>query len=209
MKIAVGQIYLLNESWLEFFEGDLVTISGVDEDGLSGNIGKGLCINKWHVDRGLATLAASAPDADGWREWYRVTDKMPVEYGVFIDVEYTDGVVKGSVAGVEVDKWGSDYRTRGVVKYRTKIFGVEDTNKTPKERDNKYRRKIVDRQTGEYIYADVYDVLEAFNIICSALAHAIKKLLCSGTRHAKSQEQDKKEAIWSVEESLKMDKNSR
>lgn len=79
----------------------------------------------------------------------------------------------------------------------------------PKGRENKYRRKITDRQTGEAIYVDVYDVLEAFSVTCSALAHAIKKLLCSGTRHAKSQEQDKKEAIWSVEESLKLDENSR
>lgn len=46
---------------------------------------------------------------------------------------------------------------------------------------------------------DVYDVLLAYNVTCPATAHAIKKLLMPGGRHAKTWEQDINEAIASLQ----------
>jgi len=46
---------------------------------------------------------------------------------------------------------------------------------------------------------DVYSVLKAYGVTCPAIAHAIKKLLLPGERHAKTWEQDINEAIASLE----------
>jgi hypothetical protein len=46
---------------------------------------------------------------------------------------------------------------------------------------------------------DLYDVLKAYGVTCPALAHAIKKAMLPGARHAKSFEQDVDEAIASLE----------
>ena len=46
---------------------------------------------------------------------------------------------------------------------------------------NKYNRTIFNKK-GESIEADVYDVLDAFNVTCPALAHLTKKSLCVGIR---------------------------
>lgn len=42
---------------------------------------------------------------------------------------------------------------------------------------------------------DVYDVLEAFNVTCPAIAHAVKKLLLPGGRGKGPTDQDLREAI--------------
>ena len=65
----------------------------------------------------------------------------------------------------------------------------DDNQKEP----NKYQRNI----KGAVI--DVYDVLVAYNVTCPATAHAIKKLLMPGERHAKTWEEDINEAIASLE----------
>jgi len=69
--------------------------------------------------------------------------------------------------------------------------------------DNKYRREI---KPG--VWVDVYEVLNAFNVDCPAMAHAIKKCLAPGQRGAKSAKQDKKEAIASIERSIDMGRNA-
>ena len=46
---------------------------------------------------------------------------------------------------------------------------------------------------------DVYDVLTAFEVHCPAKAHAIKKLLKSGQRGYKDEEQDLNESIQAIE----------
>lgn len=66
---------------------------------------------------------------------------------------------------------------------------------------NKYSKEI---KAG--VCVDVYDVLKAFNVKCPAMQHAIKKMLCSGQRGVKSVEQDKLEAIASIERSIELDK---
>ena len=49
------------------------------------------------------------------------------------------------------------------------------------------------------VVIDVYDVLDAFDVSNPATAHAIKKLLCTGSRGAKDWETDLQEAIDSLE----------
>lgn len=68
---------------------------------------------------------------------------------------------------------------------------------------NNYQREI---KPG--VAADVYDVLVAFNVTCPATAHAIKKLLAAGQRGFKNAEQDKREAIASIERSIELGKQS-
>ena len=73
---------------------------------------------------------------------------------------------------------------------------------------NKYQRKLTNPtyvQRGgpdeieEDVIIDVYDVLDAFGVENPATAHAIKKLLCTGSRGAKDWETDLQEAIDSLE----------
>lgn len=54
------------------------------------------------------------------------------------------------------------------------------------------------------ITVDVYDVLTAFAVTCPAIGHAIKKLLCPGTRGSKSARQDISEAIGSLHRALEL-----
>ncbi len=54
-------------------------------------------------------------------------------------------------------------------------------------------------------HLDVYGVLRLFEVEDSALAHAIKKLLCAGKRGAKSREKDLKEARDSITRALELD----
>ena len=46
---------------------------------------------------------------------------------------------------------------------------------------------------------DVYDVITAFEVHCPAKAHAIKKLLKSGQRGYKDEEQDLNESIQAIQ----------
>lgn len=59
----------------------------------------------------------------------------------------------------------------------------------------KYIRKIrgwskTDQKTRDWIYIDVYRVIEAFSVTCPALQHALKKILCAGKRDKGSVMQD-------------------
>ena len=72
---------------------------------------------------------------------------------------------------------------------------------TVQDASNKYSRNIIGLD-GKTCQVDVYRVLEAFEVDSHALAHAIKKLLAPGLRHAKTREQDLKEAIKSIEAEL-------
>lgn len=58
---------------------------------------------------------------------------------------------------------------------------------------SKYHRTI------KGVQVDLYDVLVAYGVTCPALAHALKKMLMPGQRHAKTFEQDIDEAIASLQ----------
>ena len=72
---------------------------------------------------------------------------------------------------------------------------------------NKYHRKIksVEGIAG-FITADVYSVLEAFEVACPARQHAIKKLLCSGLRGKGDTMQDLSEARDAVDRAIVLEK---
>lgn len=74
------------------------------------------------------------------------------------------------------------------------------------DKGEKYKVTIRNRNTGKELTVDVYDVLEAFKINCSAMQHAIKKLLMAGKRGFKSYDADCNEAINSVEQSKLLNK---
>lgn len=81
---------------------------------------------------------------------------------------------------------------------RTKPHQIEPV---PLKPQNSYQRTIIGLD-GSKCVVDVYRVLDAFKTDSPALDHAIKKILCPGTRHAKTREQDLKEAIKSIEAEL-------
>jgi len=68
---------------------------------------------------------------------------------------------------------------------------------------NKYQRKITDSR-GNYASVDVYDVLKAFDVICSARQHAIKKLLMAGDRGCKDTKTDLIEAIAAIQRAIEL-----
>jgi hypothetical protein len=53
-------------------------------------------------------------------------------------------------------------------------------------------------------HVDVYRVLDLFGVKRSAVAHAVKKLLCSGQRGGKSELEDLIEARNSIERAIEM-----
>ena len=77
---------------------------------------------------------------------------------------------------------------------------VKQTKPTTGIDMNKYQRKLTNPNIdwGE-VTIDVYDVLNAYNVDNPATAHAIKKLLCTGSRGLKDWETDLQEAIDSLE----------
>ena len=76
------------------------------------------------------------------------------------------------------------------------------------DKKNKYSRKIKTISLGNVdhaIYADVYDVLTAFEVVNPAMAHAVKKMLAPGQRGAKGTIQDMKEAVESIERAIELE----
>lgn len=77
------------------------------------------------------------------------------------------------------------------------IFGEDDVSK--------YIRKIKETTgTGAAVEVDVYDVLQAFDVQNPAIQHAVKKLLCPGTRGAKDLIQDLEEARDSISRAIQL-----
>lgn len=69
---------------------------------------------------------------------------------------------------------------------------------------NKYVRKIPGADNGEPTTVDVYSVLEAFNVNCPGLQHAIKKMLCTGIRGQKDAMQDLLEARQALDRAIEL-----
>ena len=51
---------------------------------------------------------------------------------------------------------------------------------------------------------DVYRVLDLFAVTSPSIQHAVKKLLCAGSRGAKDYEKDLREAVDSIRRALQM-----
>lgn len=76
------------------------------------------------------------------------------------------------------------------------------------ETTNKYLRPI--REVGEIlgtesVLADVYEVLEGFNVTCPARQHAAKKILCSGIRGKGDATQDLIEARDAINRAIELE----
>ena len=69
---------------------------------------------------------------------------------------------------------------------------------------SKYLRDVTCSVDGK---VDVYAVLEAFNVLCPARQHAIKKLLCSGIRGKGNAVQDLEEARDAVDRAIQMEQS--
>jgi len=64
---------------------------------------------------------------------------------------------------------------------------------------SKYTRTI------KGVEIDIYDILDAYQTGSAAVDHAIKKLLCPGTRGAKSRMQDLDEARNSLDRAIQIE----
>ena len=64
---------------------------------------------------------------------------------------------------------------------------------------NKYLKQIRSERV------DVYDILNAFNVTCPAIQHAIKKLLMPGNRGHKTKRQDLEEALDSINRAIDLE----
>ncbi len=67
---------------------------------------------------------------------------------------------------------------------------------------NKYQR-VIRSET-----VDVYDVLQAFNVINPALQHLIKKALCAGLRGHKDRKTDMEEILSAAKRALELETNN-
>jgi hypothetical protein len=79
----------------------------------------------------------------------------------------------------------------------------KNDDKAIKVSANKYERDISDRQ-GNKACVDVYDVIAAFEVTCPAIQHALKKLLCTGSRGHKDAAQDLIEASNSITRAIEL-----
>lgn len=57
------------------------------------------------------------------------------------------------------------------------------------------------------VMVDVYAVLEAFDVRCPAVQHAVKKLLCAGLRDKGSRIQDISESIDALYRAVEMERD--
>lgn len=76
----------------------------------------------------------------------------------------------------------------------------------PKSKYHKAITKVpVGKDDPETFVIDTYDINKAFGVTCTATAHAIKKLLMPGERHAKTKLQDLNEAKKSIERAIELE----
>jgi hypothetical protein len=71
---------------------------------------------------------------------------------------------------------------------------------------SKYLKVINSAIDDSKIHIDVYCVLEAFGVTCPARQHAIKKLLCTGTRGKGDALADLKGALAAINRAVEMEK---
>lgn len=77
----------------------------------------------------------------------------------------------------------------------------EGWTETPLVKRNKYMREV---KPG--VWCDVYDILRAWNVTDQAHAHALKKMLCPGTRGHKDTLEDYKDIVASCNRALELHK---
>lgn len=108
--------------------------------------------------------------------------------------------------GVEWQRMSKTVDTSPEWPTEERINNIGQNGPTGEHYMNTYQRKLTNpklilRATDDLydVIIDVYDVLDAFGVENPATSHAIKKLLCTGSRGAKDWETDLQEAIDSLE----------
>lgn len=116
-----------------------------------------------------------------------MTGECPVPYGNDVEVRFLEGAMKRNQRP-EVWRWAR------VANYRDwTAFNQQQTKPAPTKSDgSKYDVQINGAK------ADVYDVLQAFNVINPALQHLIKKALKVGQRGHKDEMTDYQDIIDSA-----------
>jgi hypothetical protein len=79
---------------------------------------------------------------------------------------------------------------------------IENAKQKASQTNDKYNRMIKDRTGKELGIVDVYCVGDAFDVSSIPLNHAIKKILCAGTRGKGDEVQDLTEAIQAIQRRL-------
>ena len=133
----------------------------------------------------------------------KLTDDL-YEIHTQVDVQYTNKQYYLKIG------LGEDYLSWSIKGHVPSSDSLKLADELPVEngidKGAKYKKIIRDRTTGDTIKGDVYDVLEAFNVTCPAMQHAIKKLLMPGERGSKGYDKDCDEGINSVEQSKLLQK---
>ena len=146
-----------------------------------------------HIDGELFTITKVAYATEWIGNHYVVTEQhAPSEQSIsqFID-----------------PKTGKVFTKEGATAYhdgfnRSFIEMIEEAEKFSREvvdTGSKYHRTVCNQQGESISGVDVYDVLTAFKIENAALQHALKKMLCAGTRGHKNFDKDIDEAIVSLQ----------
>jgi hypothetical protein len=108
---------------------------------------------------------------------------------------------------IRYEAWINQFKVTWPTEER--IDNIGQNGPTGEHYMNKYQRKLTNPIIKEMdggltdieleVIIDVYDVLDAFDVSNPATAHALKKLLCTGSRGVKDWETDLQEAIDSLE----------
>lgn len=116
-----------------------------------------------------------------WREWHG--GEQPVKWGAFIEYEMR-AYGEAESSAPEKLRWAHNGGSTDIIRYRVKLKDQPPANK--------YARTIKGTQL------DVYDVLAAYQVICPALQHLIKKALVCGNRGHKDQAEDLQDIVDSA-----------
>lgn len=98
--------------------------------------------------------------------------------------------------------WNNERRARKNNPEQKETVDVTKSNSDNNVPMGKYVRTVTDLYSNLTVYIDVYKVLNAFGPLTPQRDHAIKKLLCAGTRGGKGIEQDLEEAIEAIRNEL-------
>lgn len=123
---------------------------------------------------------------------YKVGDR----FVALIDIDNMCG--KGCIMSLLMDDGSSIPLFRSIIGGAELYVSLEAVEKI--EGTNKYARNIYG------VEVDVYDVLVAWNVICPATQHAIKKLLMPGQRGNKDKLQDLEEAKQALERAIELNR---
>lgn len=132
-------------------------------------------------------------EAGGWLLYNQDEGKIPVKSGTMLEVVFEDG--SGDTCDVDLWCWLAPDEG-SFMKYRKPQAGDDH-----KKSGNKYTR------TMKGIEFDAYDVIEACEIKCPALQHAAKKVLYTGVRGHKDEEQDLQDIIDSAHRAMELYKD--